>query len=590
MELTYIKNVVRRYWPIVVVCMMLGTAGLYALKGTAKPVYQSQAVLLLRPPSSQGIGVSSDRYVAGQISVLRSERLATEVSASLKGAIGTEDITKSLIVASSTTSDVVAITISAQTPQQAKQIADAYVAVYFDDLQADATKAAESASKQVDSTLQNVDDRIVDVDNKIAAALAPYLRNASSTAVIPTIDQVSPDLASQKAELQAQYNDIRAKKTALDLGAQASVTSQIIQPATLPTFATVASKKLFLAAGFIGGGFVGLVLAVVIARLSPRILDEEHVAEILGKPVVFRFPNDRRLSADRRRMLHSVPREARPFVDRLCARTEASARARPSLTVAVMGTQRGAGATTLASAIAIRYLAAGASVLLIDADLKAPSLSEILSAEDSGLSHVWEPPSPRKASSKLLVRSPPGTMQGTPTGIANLSFLGLGHSNDADALRHHDVEEMIDVVATHHDVVIFDGGALLETASSIRLARAVDFVVLAVPIARERTANLRVVGRQLSESAGEVLPIATPMGRRSAQRLFRRRTRSIHSPSSLETAAKSAPEVEGDAGSWGPPTRASARVKARRAVVTGSPRVDWEADEEREGAKSGLPH
>ena len=282
----------------------------------------------------------------------------------------------------------------------------------------------------------------------------------------------------------------------------------MVQRATLPTFAETSSSKTLVAAGVLGGAALGLIATVIWARLSPIVLDERHAETILGRPVVGSFPRFRSLARNRRNALESLPRQAVRFVDELCVRAEANAEIGKALTVAVVGTERAAAATTIALAMAGRYGANGSSVVLIDADTRRPEISALYNAR-GGI--------PELLANVMAEASGTAIRRGrfdpyTPTPVGEVSVLGLGDKSAAMSLRRQNVPALLDAAAgdSNVHVVVIDGGPVLDAASTVQLCQLVDAVVLAVPLKHQRIEGLVTVAAQLENRRGELLPVITP--------------------------------------------------------------------------------
>src|SRR5258706_4906657 len=271
MELSYVVSAVRRYWWALAACLLIATAGAYGLKEREKTVYASRAALQLAPPNNpSGSTLQPDRYVAGQITVLESPTLADAVAARVgRGQTGTS-IRRYLKVEQDPISDIVELTISTPEPERSKQIASAYVDTYFEQLRAQAQASQKAVLDDLASQLLTIQNQLTSVDTAIATALAPFVdKPAANGNSIPTVDQIAPELASQKAALLSQYQDVRSAKTRLEVGAGTVITSSVVQTATLPTAPEPQKGKILLAGGILAGGFLGLIAAVVLARISP---------------------------------------------------------------------------------------------------------------------------------------------------------------------------------------------------------------------------------------------------------------------------------------------------------------------------------
>ncbi|HEX6658016.1 MAG TPA: hypothetical protein VF065_08035, partial [Ilumatobacter sp.] len=327
---------------------------------------------------------------------------------------------------------------------------------------------------------------------------------------IPTAEALVPELVTNKDALLRAYERLSDTLKELELDAKLRVTSYIVQRATLPEFpeASSSSSRALFGAGVLGGAALGLIATVIWARLSPMVLDERQAEAILGRPVVGSFPRLRSLARSRRNALEALPKQAVRFVDELCVRAEANAEIGKALTVAVVGTERAAAATTIALAMAGRYGANGSSVVLIDADTRRPEISALYNAR-GGI--------PELLANVMVEAGGPALRRGrfdplTPTPVGEVSVLGLGDKSAAMALRRQNVPDLLEAASGYANVhvVVIDGGPMLDAASTVQLCQLVDAVVLAVPLKQQRIEGLVTVAAQLENRRGELLPVITP--------------------------------------------------------------------------------
>ena len=484
------------------------------MRGDTKTTYESHALMFISPPSDSlaNAGGSSDRYVAGQLLVLGSESSAAAVAKTLGDGSTAQSILAVLTVTQATASDIVQLTVSADSPERSQLIAQTYVEQYFSDLQSQLDVTRNSTLKGIDAQLTTLQAQLDDIDGRIAKAMEPYLppvgaSNASSYPPIPPIEQVVPDLVSQKQTLLGQYSNVSAAKTQLELGSQVRVTSQIVQPPTLPTTAVVSSNRKILVIGVLGGAFLGLVLSVLAARVSRKVLDEEEASELVGVPLVGAVPSFR-TSSDGRSALEYLPPAASPFIDHLRVRVDALDRRRQALVVVVTGTEVGVGTTTLVGALANRFAFNGAEVIVVDADSLHPELTDLFEPDAATV------PSRGRAG----VATDPVRDALRPTRVPGLHVVaGIDLAAGDGVLRREDVPRILDALDSLADVIIVDGGPFLSAASTVQFTHMADAAVLAIPIGRQGKQALSLIARQLREQQANVLPVSTPRLKRTTR-------------------------------------------------------------------------
>lgn len=511
-------NAIRRYLWLPVLGALLGAMAGFVLENGGSANYESEAIMIVTPPSESRVNVSftsnPDRYVVGELSVLRSTALAEQVASKIGSGVTTGLVQSSTTFTHEPSTDIVRVVSATADPELSKMIADAYLDLYFERINAAVEEQQEPEIDRLDVQLTALDEQIAQVDAEIEAAMETYIaefqQDPAAVGFIPQLEQVAPDLVSRKTSLEAQYSQLLSSKTQLEVSQRLRVTSQIVQRGTVPGEPAPA-QTLLVYAGAIGGIFAGLIGAVVLGRLSPRVVDPAQISEVLGRPLAGEMPRARGLAKSRRNALGNLPPTVVPFVDNLCVRAEATARPGASLVVVVAGSERSSGTTTLAAAMANRYAALGSQVLLVDADLRHPEVTALFAPGRPGIAALLSHREETDANG--LRRRPTLGDPFTPSGVPGLTVVGLGDKSASAPLRRQNVQDVVDAASRHAHVVVFDGGPMLDSATTVQLAQLADAVVLTMPIKRQRLDALVGVVHQLRATKAELLPVGVPAGR-----------------------------------------------------------------------------
>lgn len=490
MELAFLTSAIRRYFWIVVLGAVIGALpGLY-LAFTSEELYESRAVLLIAPPTqaratSDTYQGDPDRYVAGELSVL--ESLSDQVANSIDGE-SAGDIGANVTFEQQPLTDVVVVIAKAPTPELAQEIAQGYVDEYFVVLRDQLDGTEDPAIEEITQELTLITEDLADVDRRAAAALSRWIEGPTTEAV-PTIEQVAPALASEKAGLVARYNDLQTTRSELEAGLR--VSSRTIREANLPTEPVASSSRMLVLLGAVAGAFIGLLAAVITARLSRSVLDDEQAEEILGHDLVGAMPDWPAVGASRTAVLDPPGAEVEQFLDSLGVRVEAVGQGAGTVTAVVCGVRSNAGSTTLAASLALQLASPEVTVLLVDADRHHPEVTSLLGGGADGRADV----------------------EVVDTTVKNLQFVTLaGLTTLASALsgdRRPNAELQLSVASTYADVVIVDGGALMGSASTVQLTRACDVTLLAIPL-RQSIRGLETVSNEL-RSRDHLLPVWVPV-------------------------------------------------------------------------------
>jgi len=160
--------------------------------------------------------------------------------------------------------------------------------------------------------------------------------------------------------------------------------------------------------------------------------------------------------------------------------------------MAISSSEKGESKTTSSVALGIQFAQFGSRVLIIDADLRNPTLHKVFGGSNQlGLTNVL-----------AGGESPVEVTNNTP--VSNLYFMASGPlpPNPAELLSGHKMLELIELARTKFDYVIIDSPPILGLADVIVIAKLADAVLLqirsgsthraAVQQALKRLANVRI--------------------------------------------------------------------------------------------------
>jgi non-specific protein-tyrosine kinase len=328
-----------------------------------------------------------------------------------------------------------------------------------------------------------------------SAAEAANLANAYAKAAVDqrTADlhrAINEQLPQLRARLPLNRDTLNARVTSLaSLAAAPDPTIRVAAPAGVPGSAASPKPKLALAAGLLGGLILGLGAAFASQALDPRLRREEQIRELFRLPLLARVP---KLEGDREgdtgAPVSSAAIEAyRTLRATLTARSEGQLRS-----VLVTSSQAGEGKTTTAINFA-RVLAQGGSrVILIEGDLRRPSIVENLSVR------------PLAGIAAVLIGSVrlEDALFTTEEYGDNLSFLLAEHSAQAlsDRLSLPAARQLIYEAEGLADYVIIDSPPLTEVVDALPLAQHVDAVIIVARAGTSRLNRLRELGEMLAQA------------------------------------------------------------------------------------------
>jgi len=346
--------------------------------------------------------------------------------------------------------------------------------------------------------------------------------------------QLPSDLLAQIFEIQqdagnarSQYQNLLARKRDLETQAGVQIAdSRLVSAALPPTSPSFPKKRLVMALALVLGGGLGVFFAFLKEFFIGGFTSPDQLQDAIQAPVVTEVPLATNLArgelspADK--VVHEplsnyseAIRRLRASIDqnlqKLAAKEGSSARAGAPV-ILVSSTVPNEGKTTTALALARTYALAGKKVLLIDSDLRKPSLHQFIGAEPSSsfLDYLREPDdriSMQKFSSA------------DPLAAVNLVLGRTRSSTPTDQLLSSaQFENVIQAAKNTFDVVILDSPPLLPVIDGHYLAKHADLVVMVVRWASTGQRELRAVRGPLRESMRLNAPLLTILSHKEGSR------------------------------------------------------------------------
>ncbi|OME93897.1 MULTISPECIES: CpsD/CapB family tyrosine-protein kinase [Paenibacillus] len=166
-------------------------------------------------------------------------------------------------------------------------------------------------------------------------------------------------------------------------------------------------------------------------------------------------------------------------------------------TLMVTSTQSGEGKTTTISNLAVTYAQEGKKVLLIDADMRKPSLHRVFSQPN------------HQGLSTLLTghTSVQDSIQETINGHLSLLPSGPVPANPAELMDSVVMRELLEQFKQQYDVILIDTPSVLSTSDSVIVSALCDGVVLVVAAGKVRKDYLKKAKEQLDHVNARVLGI-----------------------------------------------------------------------------------
>ena len=285
------------------------------------------------------------------------------------------------------------------------------------------------------------------------------------------------------------------------------MTLRILAPADVPTTPASPNLKVDVLVGAVIGTVLGLSVALIRRSLDRSVRTREALEELTGLPLLGTVPYER--SSRRTPSLIS----ARPggqiaeAVRQLRVNLRSAGAGSSCTSLLVTSAVAGEGKTSVVCNLAAAFGLEGDRVLLIDADLRRPSVGNYLGINPtSGLSAVL-----------LGERQPHDAVESWRGGLFDVLTSGPIPENPSELLGSNRTSVMLTELKSLYDVVLIDSPALLPVADGSVLAGACDAALLVVRHGRtpasevtDALAALRAVSARALGCAFSVKPSRAP--------------------------------------------------------------------------------
>lgn len=300
---------------------------------------------------------------------------------------------------------------------------------------------------------------------------APTIADAVTTSLTRAVSELSPSVAGQP-----------------------SVRLETIAPATRPQSFVSPDRRLFGTVGVVSGAALALAIAFLREQFRSRPRNSTDIASVIDLPALGEIPRDTRLPLS---LLQHPTGTTAEAVRAVAANLRFVSVDRPAEVIIVTSARSGDGKTSITTALGLTMAAANHRTLIVDADLRNPSLANLLGVEGAvGLTSV-------------LVDDVTLAEAVQPWGHENLWVLtgGTMSPNPGQLISSGHLTETIDAAREQFDMVIIDTPPVGPVSDALWLSPASDGVILVARAGRTPIRALKEAYDALATTRAPLLGI-----------------------------------------------------------------------------------
>lgn len=311
----------------------------------------------------------------------------------------------------------------------------------------------------------------------------------------PTLEYRLAELTSNLQTRQKTYEMLNEKFQELRISEQARTTqTRVVAPAITPSAPILPRRSSNMVLGLMLGLFAGIGVAMVVERLDDRIHSEEEARKAAGVPVLgavrrYRADESAQLKGDEKR---SDLLEAFRTLRTNITLSEIDSHVQ---VLTISSSRPSEGKTSIACNLATALALDGKRTVLIDGDLRAPSVQHRLNCDsNAGLTHV--------AVGQLSVED---ALQDTETPNLRVMTAGIVPPNPAELLNSASWRRSMDKLRETMDYVIVDTSPITLFTDAQILASMSDATILVVSASETNARHLQQSRRLLDMVGARLL-------------------------------------------------------------------------------------
>lgn len=528
MELREYVSLLWRWLWLVLLGALVAGASAFFISRSQTPIYRSTAVLLVSEGSADSNEYRSllvgEQLAQSYVARLTNYEVLTHALANLGLDMSPEQLKSQIAVNLLNDTQLISLSVSNPDPQLASALANEIPRVFAERNVNQQLERFASSKENLAAELANIETELRAAESILATEMAHSPSNQAA------IDQATNNLLRLRethSSMLQSYENVRiAEASSLNT----IVIDEPARPSSNPVSPRIFSNTLLATAV---GGLLAIGVAFLIEYLDDTMKNPQDIERELGLTPLG--------SIERMRINHPAgalvvaldPRSPTAEGFRhIRTNIQYISVDRPLKTILVTSANMGEGKSTISVNLAASLAQSGKQVVLVDADMRRPTLHHLLEVDGS------------RGLANLIIRGKedPAFLKGTL--ITNLHLLPAGRipPNPAELLGSERMRDVLNWLKGQADYIIIDSPPLLAVTDGAVLSQLVDTTIL-VASSQTRLPAFATAAKQLialeSAIAGVILNKANPRSNHSYYYYYRREYRPYDSDGANGNGRKS---------------------------------------------------
>jgi capsular exopolysaccharide synthesis family protein len=484
------RHFVRRWSVLLLLAPVVGgVIGVYVV-GQLPPVFEATTTLLVTPGTGNSTSNSDELQSAVQLAqtyveAIHTRPVLTEAAARIGLDVPYRALEARVQVRRVSNTQLLRISAQSASPSEATALANSVGDVFIaknQDLQAKRyANSRESLSRLVDSLQADLESHAAQITN-LRAQPETAERNAELVRVEGELTQIQ---TSHNATVRS-YEDLRVTE------ARGLNTLAVLDPAVPPETPISPNRTLIVILAIAGAVAAALGVTWLVDSSADALQDRRRVSQAAGMVTLGTVPAVKGLRSTLRDPPRRLTESCRLLVSSLGA-VLGSTRL-----VLVTSASSGEGKSTIAANLALTLAEVGQRVILVDADLRRPSLARLfdLSSADGLTELLGE-----------TGRSPTTVLRESWSANLKVMTAGKPPADSSRLLVSPRLNEVIHELLNLCDVVILDSPPLLGQTDALLLSSRGHGVLLVVDARRSRSRQVMQACEKLRDASASTLGV-----------------------------------------------------------------------------------